>query len=56
MPRGIPVGTLAVGKSGAANAALLATAILAVSDKKIAAALDEFRARQTAAVEEDPEA
>ena len=56
MPRGIPVGTLAVGKSGAANAALLAVAILALSDSKIAKALDNFRAKQTAAVVEDPEA
>jgi 5-(carboxyamino)imidazole ribonucleotide mutase len=56
MPRGIPVGTLAVGKSGAANAALLAAAILALSDKRVAKALDGFRARQTAAVVEDPEA
>lgn len=56
MPRGIPVGTLAVGKSGAANAALLAAAILALADKKIAKALDDFRAKQTAAVHENPEA
>jgi 5-(carboxyamino)imidazole ribonucleotide mutase len=56
MPKGIPVGTLAVGKSGAANAALLAAAILALSDKRVAKALDDFRAKQTAAVAEDPEA
>lgn len=56
MPRGIPVGTLAVGKSGAGNAALLAAAILALSDKRIAKALDDFRTKQTAAVVEDPEA
>jgi len=56
MPRGVPVGTLAVGKSGAANAALLAAAILALGDKRIATALEKFRARQTAAVVEDPEA
>jgi len=56
MPRGIPVGTLAVGKSGAGNAALLAAAILALSDKRVAKALDDYRARQTAAVVEDPEA
>jgi len=55
MPKGVPVGTLAVGKSGAGNAALLAAAILALSDKRIAKALDDFRARQTAAVQEDPE-
>lgn len=56
MPRGVPVGTLAVGKSGAYNAALLATAILALSDKTIAAKLDKFRQKQTDAVVEDPEA
>lgn len=55
MPRGIPVGTLAVGKSGAGNAALLAAAILALSDKRVAKALDDFRSRQTKAVVEDPE-
>ena len=56
MPAGIPVGTLAVGRSGAINAALLAAAILALSDKQIEAALDKFRADQTAAVNENPEA
>jgi len=56
MPRGVPVGTLAVGKSGAYNAALLAAAILALSDKTIAASLDKFRQHQTEAVVEDPEA
>jgi 5-(carboxyamino)imidazole ribonucleotide mutase len=50
MPRGIPVGTLAIGKSGAANAALLAAAILANKYPPIAAALDQFRASQTAQV------
>ena len=47
MPAGIPVGTLAIGKAGAANAALLAAAILANADAEIAAALDEFRSKQT---------
>lgn len=56
MPRGIPVGTLAVGRSGAYNAGLLAAAILAVSDKRVAAALDKFRKKQTEAVNENPEA
>ena len=47
MPGGIPVGTLAIGKAGAVNAALLAAAILALSDAKVAAALDAYRANQT---------
>jgi 5-(carboxyamino)imidazole ribonucleotide mutase len=47
MPKGIPVGTLAIGKSGAINAALLAAAILALSDERIATAYDEFRRNQT---------
>ncbi len=50
MPAGIPVGTLAIGRSGAVNAALLAAAILALSDDEISEALDHFRARQTQAV------
>ncbi len=54
MPGGIPVGTLAIGKPGAINAALLAAAILALSDPDIAAALDDWRARQTAKVPEVP--
>ena len=55
MPGGIPVGTLAIGEAGAVNAALLAAAILALSDDRIAQALDDFRAAQTAAVPESPE-
>lgn len=47
MPAGVPVGTLAIGKAGAINAALLAAAILATSDPTIAAALNEFRVNQT---------
>lgn len=50
MPPGIPVGTLAIGKAGAINAALLAAAIIALSDEGIRKALDEFRAKQTATV------
>jgi len=54
MPRGIPVATLAIGNSGAVNAALMAVAILALSDEKIAAALDKFRADQSAATVDLP--
>jgi 5-(carboxyamino)imidazole ribonucleotide mutase len=54
MPGGIPVGTLAIGKAGATNAALLAAAILALSDAKLAARLERFRRRQTAAVPKRP--
>jgi 5-(carboxyamino)imidazole ribonucleotide mutase len=54
MPGGIPVGTLAIGKAGAINAGLLAAAILALGDPEIAAALDRWRANQTAAVAEAP--
>ena len=54
MPGGIPVGTLAIGKAGAINAGLLAAAVLALSDSKIAESLDAWRARQTAAVAEQP--
>lgn len=50
MPGGVPVGTLAIGRAGAINAALLAAAILALNDDTIAAALADWRARQTAAV------
>ncbi len=50
MPGGVPVGTLAIGKAGAINAALLAAAILANSDSRVATALDRFSAEQTAAV------
>ena len=54
MPAGIPVGTLAVGRSGAVNAAILAASILALGDQKIADRLDQFRADQTAAIVEQP--
>jgi len=50
MPGGIPVGTLAIGEPGAINAALIAAAVLALSDDDLADRLDSFRARQTAAV------
>jgi 5-(carboxyamino)imidazole ribonucleotide mutase len=54
MPAGVPVGTLAIGRAGAANAALLAAAILALNDSALAARLEAFRAEQTAAVPETP--
>ncbi|GAA3088626.1 5-(carboxyamino)imidazole ribonucleotide mutase [Rhizobium viscosum] len=54
MPGGIPVGTLAIGKAGAINAALLAAAVLALSDEEIAERLDEWRERQSASVAEYP--
>ncbi len=47
MPKGIPVSTFAIGEAGAANAALAAIAILAITDDKLAAILEQFRARQT---------
>jgi 5-(carboxyamino)imidazole ribonucleotide mutase len=53
MPRGIPVGTLAIGDAGAVNAGLLACAILALSDAALAKQLDEYRAAQTQRVVED---
>jgi 5-(carboxyamino)imidazole ribonucleotide mutase len=56
MPKGVPVGTLAIGEAGAANAALLAAAILALNDPALAQRLDAFRAKQTADVGEDPRA
>ncbi|HEX6740713.1 MAG TPA: 5-(carboxyamino)imidazole ribonucleotide mutase [Sphingomicrobium sp.] len=55
MPAGVPVGTLAIGKSGAINAALLAAAILAASDTQLAARIDRFREEQTSSVAETPE-
>jgi 5-(carboxyamino)imidazole ribonucleotide mutase len=54
MPAGIPVGTLAIGKAGAINAALLAAAVLALSDTTLAKRLDAFRAAQTAKVADEP--
>ncbi|HWY24123.1 MAG TPA: 5-(carboxyamino)imidazole ribonucleotide mutase [Nevskia sp.] len=55
MPAGVPVGTLAIGNAGATNAALLACAILALSDPALAHRLDQFRAMQTAQVLEHPD-
>jgi 5-(carboxyamino)imidazole ribonucleotide mutase len=55
MPAGIPVGTLAIGKAGATNAALLAAAMLANEDAALAERLDAWRASQTASVAETPE-
>ncbi len=55
MPGGVPVGTLSIGKAGAINAALLAAAILALSDETVAAALDRWRLEQTEGVAERPE-
>ena len=54
MPKGIPVGTLAIGKAGAINAALLAAAILAVEDRALAGRLERFRREQTRAVLRKP--
>jgi 5-(carboxyamino)imidazole ribonucleotide mutase len=54
MPAGIPVGTLAIGRAGAINAALLAAAVLALSDEALAGRLDAWRAEQSAAVGERP--
>lgn len=55
MPAGIPVGTLAIGKAGATNAALMAASVLALHDPAIAAALDAFRAEQTQTVLDNPD-
>ena len=54
MPAGVPVGTLAIGKAGAVNAALLAAAIVALSHPEVALRLDEWRAEQTASVADQP--
>lgn len=55
MPKGVPVGTLAIGEAGAANAGLMAAAILALSDEALAARLEAYRAAQTDAIGEDPQ-
>ncbi|SHO64693.1 5-(carboxyamino)imidazole ribonucleotide mutase [Pseudoxanthobacter soli DSM 19599] len=55
MPAGVPVGTLAIGRAGAVNAALLAVAVLAISDPELANRLDAWRAARTAAVEARPD-
>ena len=54
MPGGVPVGTTAIGRPGAVNAALLAAAVLALGDAAVARALDVWRARQTAGVPDGP--
>jgi len=55
MPAGIPVGTLAIGRAGAVNAALLAAAMLATTDPALAGRLEAWRAKQTDGVSETPE-
>jgi 5-(carboxyamino)imidazole ribonucleotide mutase len=55
MPAGVPVGTLAIGKAGAINAALLAASVLALSDPALATRLADWRKQQTDAVAERPE-
>jgi 5-(carboxyamino)imidazole ribonucleotide mutase len=54
MPGGIPVGTLAIGKAGAINAALLAASIVGLADPAVASALAQWRARQSASVADEP--
>lgn len=54
MPAGVPVGTLAIGKAGATNAALLAASVLALSDEALAERLAQWRAARTEAVAEQP--
>lgn len=54
MPAGVPVGTVAIGRAGAINAALMAAAVIALEDTTIRDALDDWRARQTDAVAESP--
>jgi 5-(carboxyamino)imidazole ribonucleotide mutase len=54
MPAGIPVGTLAIGRAGAVNAALLAASIVGLGDSKIMAAVEQWRDRQTKAVAREP--
>jgi 5-(carboxyamino)imidazole ribonucleotide mutase len=55
MPAGIPVGTMAIGRAGAINAALLAASILGIQDANVRTALDAYRARQTESVLEHPD-
>ena len=56
MPKGVPVGTLAIGEAGATNAGLLAASIVALEDSKVAEKLDQFRQAQTDKIGETPEA
>nr|WP_070960582.1 5-(carboxyamino)imidazole ribonucleotide mutase [Hyphomonas sp. Mor2] len=55
MPKGVPVGTLAIGEAGAANAGILAASIIALEETSVAEKLDAFRAAQTDAVQETPQ-
>lgn len=55
MPAGMPVGTLAIGRAGAVNAALLAAAIIGLSDETVRSAVDDFRAKQTRTVLDLPD-
>jgi 5-(carboxyamino)imidazole ribonucleotide mutase len=55
MPAGVPVGTLAIGKAGATNAALIAAAVLATVDPALAERIEAWRAQQTASVPMEPE-
>lgn len=55
MPKGFPVGTMAIGAAGAANAGLMAAAILALSDAELAARLDAWRAALSASIPEEPD-
>jgi 5-(carboxyamino)imidazole ribonucleotide mutase len=55
MPKGVPVGTLAIGEAGAANAGILAASIIALEDASVATKLEAFRAAQTEAVQETPQ-
>ena len=54
MPKGIPVGTLAIGKSGSVNAALLAISILSINDKKLSSMLKSYRNKQTESIDKTP--
>ena len=54
MPKGVPVGTLAIGEAGAINAGLMAASIIALQDEAVATALEAYRAKQTAGVAETP--
>ena len=54
MPKGIPVGTFAIGKDGAINAALQAASIISLKDKKVKKNLDHWRANQTKSVKKKP--
>lgn len=54
MPAGVPVGTLAIGKAGATNAAILAASVIALSDKAVESKLEKYRAKITADVSESP--